>query len=64
MRMIKSILRQGVDLIFFAVTLGLFVAFLCGWSDAGYWLGGCALYVSGVVYNKARIAIWMEDNKR
>jgi len=36
--------------------------FLGKYDDTEYWLAGCALYVAGNIFNKARLAIWIEDN--
>jgi|WetSurSiteA1Bulk_404760.scaffolds.fasta_scaffold26172_6 hypothetical protein len=62
MKLFKAILRQGVDLIFLAVTLGFFISFLYNWDDAGFWLGACVIYVTGSTLNKANLSIWLEDN--
>lgn len=63
MRLFKSILRQTVDILFFIATLVFFILFMTtDWNDASYWLGACCLYVLGNIFNKARLAIWLEDN--
>jgi len=63
MRLLKSILRQTVDLLFLGVTIFFLIMFFLGkYDDTEYWLAGCALYVAGNIFNKARLAIWIEDN--
>jgi hypothetical protein len=64
MRLLKSILRQTVDLLFLGCTIAILVMYLMGKLDyAAFWLAGCAIYVAGNIFNKARHAIWIEDNK-
>lgn len=61
MRRLKAILRQTVDIIFLLVTVGFFISFLFEYTDSSYWLAACILYITGNIWAKANLSIWLED---